>query len=428
MNTALEEELAQAIQEAGGAARAPLPQFYTEIERGIARRRRIRRIRAGTAVALVMALGVGAVPLIKRPAPELRPPPVVVAAPLPPTDAARLPDFTNPRSPAEIWPEAVRRLPRQTPDGHGYTPLVWLPDGRLLIRDQPGNPASRFVAWDVTNGARTPLSPALGPGSVTLLGVVAGRVVWSTGSIGVQLRNPTVMASKLDGSGTAPVAELTAPAGERVSLVTIAGESVVWGTSKGGMFTWEGQFTGLWRVPLTGGTAERVPDGNGFIPSWRLPGVVNTTHYGGDGPPDGTVWDLVSGRKVRYTRSPQLSRMACGTVEWCGGSSTDGHAAVQRIDGSGVVVLPATGVVTPLMGGRFAEVVFFRPLAGSRSNEVEITSAALWDVTTGKVANRMMARDDAGQPLPLVESAPNLLLMSWQEGDEILLLDLARVA
>jgi hypothetical protein len=64
---------------------------------------------------------------------------------------------------------------------------------------------------------------------------------------------------------------------------------------------------------------------------------------------------------------------------------------VQRADGSGVVALPGTGSVTPLMGGRFAEVLFTRPIPGSTDNAVEITSAALWDVTTGNVADRMAA-------------------------------------
>jgi hypothetical protein len=74
-------------------------------------------------IAVVLAVGVGTVPLLMRPATTRKPPPVAVA-PLPPTDAARLPDFTNLRSPAEVWPEAVRRLPRQTPDGHPYTPIT----------------------------------------------------------------------------------------------------------------------------------------------------------------------------------------------------------------------------------------------------------------------------------------------------------------
>jgi hypothetical protein len=406
MNATADRELAQAIEEASRAARAPDETFHQGILHGIARRRRQRRAGTATVIALVVTAGIAAVPLLARHAPT--PPPVAVQPapapnPLPPADAGKLPDFSNPRPPAEVWPEAVRRLPLKAPDGQDYQPEAYLPDGRLLIRR--GVTGARFEAWDLTSGAVTALNDTdlAGPG---VLGVSGDVLVWYLPG------SSTVYVSRLDGGGTRVLVRPETEPGTRVNRFVLAGSSVVWGTSRAGAQdnVWDGEreYTGLYRIPVTGGTPERIANSAGFVPSWQLPGMAFPTLITTVGPPTGTVWDLTAGTRREYRRDPGMKVMSCATFEWCGGRSGSEHPAVQRIDGSGFVELPGRGTVAPLAGGRFALVRF------------EDSPVAVWDLATGRVGRRMSA--DA------VDASSMSLFRTWREGDAIVVLDLTRVA
>jgi hypothetical protein len=262
----------------------------------------------------------------------------------------------------------------------------------------------------------------------TVLGVSGDRAVWYTGQPGTE-----IWSSRLDGSGSVRLAGPQAKDGARVSTITLAGDHVVWGMAVTVGDRTSPQvdirYVGLYRTPVTGGPAELIPDSDGYVPSWELPGLAKTITWAGDPPATGKVWDLASGDRRTWTRNPLIGSISCG-MDWCGGTNNSRRAAVQHRDGSGYVELPLEGTVYPLIGGRFALVVSDKPhtlVPAAR----QITASALWDLKTGRVSNLgpITLFDYGRNETPALVRSFGIvnLLFAWEQGGEVVLLDLSRI-
>jgi len=413
MNNGLERRLAAVIEDQIRDLPEPPSALFDTITRGAVRRRRRTRLVRAAAVGVAALALVGAVALV--PVLHAGPGPTTVGTPsasasaspsvsaptssgsatpsrttgiVPPASADRLPDFGAAKPIAQVWPKAVVNLP-MTVNGTPIEPKAILPGNRYLVGGVgTADPALRI--YDASTRKLTTIEDGSGVGGGDVIGIAGDRVVTVSPSISFVLE---LRATRLDGGGTTVLARPQAPIGAKVNIAAVTRDSVVWSlivneTSRpsGGAFPWEGRYVGLYRVPVTGGPVERIPNGEGFTTSWHIPGVVNTIHTWDAGPATGQLWDLTTGERAAYTRNPRMATMVCVTLDWCGGTSVDKHPAVQRFDGSGFVELQGEGAVAPLPGGRFARITYDTKhpiVADARMS----TGAMFWDLKTGRVGS-----------------------------------------
>jgi hypothetical protein len=141
------------------------------------------------------------------------------------------------------------------------------------------------------------------------------------------------------------------------------------------------------------------------------------------------VWDLVSGQRRTWKPDPRMERISCG-MDWCGGTATSGRAAVQGRDGRAFVELPRDGTVHPLIGGRFA-VLVFDAAHQNVPNARAITGNAIWDLKTGRVSSLgpVVTLDirASSNVEPMRSNGIVDLHFAWEKGDEVLVLDLNRI-
>jgi hypothetical protein len=437
VNDSLERRIADVIEANVRKLPSPEPDFYRAVTVGAARRRRRRRIGAAGAVCAAFVALIATVALVPAlhsqtlPRPPAGPVPTRVPGQLPPDTPEGLPDFAGARPVTEVWPEAVRRLPKSDAAGKYIDPLAVLPGGRYLVRST-NNHDGPVAIFDPATRSVTPVTRPGETLAIDVIGIAADRVVWQTAEVARD--TVEIWAARLDGGGTARLARPEPPAGTKVSIMSITDRHVIWGLvsatgspsggPSGEPFLWEGRYVGLYRVPVTGGPVEEIPDSTGFIPSWHLAGIVNTTHVWAAGPQTGEVWDLTTGERAKYTRNPRMAGMVCATLDWCGGRATSGHPAVQRLDGTGYLELPMEGAVSPLPGGRFARVGFdaTHPIVPDAR---VATGGAFWDLRTGRVAaapGTTLGHDG------LTSYAVGGTYAIWEDGNDWVLLDFTRIA
>jgi hypothetical protein len=444
MNSSLERRLTAVIEDEVGALPQPPPDLFEAITRGAARRRRRNRfLTTGALCALVLALAgtLALVPML-RSAPKIpvgpEPFPSVTATPTraptvaPPTGPDRLPDFGAAKPIAEVWPQALVRLP-MTVDGVFMMPYAILPGDRFLV--QTGNTHNGpFAVYDKATGRATPITAPGETTEVDFAGIAGDRVVWTADLLGNA--SPEIRSARLDGGGSTLLARPEVPDGARVNIVSVTRDAVIWSLirnetdrkkqdgSPAQPFPTEGRFVGLFRVPAAGGPIERIAGGDGFTASWHLPGIANTVHTWDTGQALGQVWDLNTGERSGYTRNPGMELMVCVGIEWCGGRSVAKHPAVQRLDGGGFVELPGEGSVAPLTGARFARITFDtrHPIV---PNALMTTGAVLWDLKTGRVAD--LGDQGFGGHDGITSYTPGGSFMKWETDNGYILLDVSRI-
>jgi hypothetical protein len=444
MNNALERRLAAVIEDQIRDLPEPPAALFDTITRGAVRRRRRTRVtRAGAVCAGVLAL-VGTVALV----PVLRagPGPTTVGTPsasasaspnasasasasatgsaapgrttgiVPPASADRLPDFGTAKPIAQVWPDAIVNLP-MTVNGTFIQPRAILPGNRYVVAGGgAANGALRI--YDASTRKLTTIEDGSGIGGGEVVGIAGDRVV--SVSPGLDLVSE-IRATRLDGGGTTVLARPQAPIGIKVNIASVTRDSVVWSL----LARETGRYVGLYRVPVTGGTVERIAGGEGFTASWHIPGVVNTVHTWADGPTTGQVWDLTTGERAAYTRNPRMATMVCVNLDWCGGRSVDNHPAVQRFDGSGFVELQGEGSVAALPGGRFARITYDtkHPVVPDARMT---TGAVLWDLKTGQVGSADPV--GAGGHDGIISYRVGGSFATWEIGDTAyVLLDFQRI-
>jgi hypothetical protein len=430
MDSSVERRLAGVIAEKVRDLPDPPPVLFETLTRGALRRRRLRRRRlrrlgsagAAGAAGLALVATLSLAPLLPGARRGIGPAaPTRVPGVVPPT-ADRLPDFAAARPIAQVWPEAVVRLP-DTVNGRYIRPHAILPGDRYLVTSPDGFDRMDVAVYDAAVRTLTPVTDAP-RGAV--IGIAGDRVVIAFPDLG-RLRE--IATVPLHGGALTLLARPQAPAGTRVNVVSITRDAVFWSLTvdervRPGVPSATG-YRGLHRVPVTGGPVERITGGDGFTASWHLPGVVDTVQTWDTGPASGRVWDLDTGERAGYTRNPAMAEMVCATLDWCGGTSTARHPAVQRLDGGGFVELPGEGAVAPLPGGRFARITFTatHPIGpGARA----ITGSVFWDLRTGRVG----AADNvgAGGHDGLTSYAVGGTFAMWEVDGGYVLLDVARVA
>jgi hypothetical protein len=267
----------------------------------------------------------------------------------------RIPSFASLPGPEVVWPDAVRKLPAKLPDGSSYG-IADTMDGADLLVVSSGRGTGPLL-FNPDNGsvrevATASVSDGLAAPKVSTALVAGDRVVWflSGRRQGRTVREAWT-APLAGGDATKLAADL--PASALDGRGALAGDSVIWEEYLPG----GGQDDVIIKqLSVRDGRIGTVPGSRGYWLS-TVPGWI-TSQYGGTpfGEPErsGTLVEVATGRRVRWTANDEMeSTVWCGP-EWCTGWNVASDAAIQNIDGTGYVDLGMNGILSPRLEGRLA--------------------------------------------------------------------------
>lgn len=304
-----EEELTGALRQA--AERAP----ERDLLQGLDTRRRRRskkRAQAVLAVAAVVTVMGGTAVAFSRGGGE-------TAAT--PEASASIRATTEPHEGPieEVWPEAIFTMPAKNAEGWRYRPITALSATEILLNAESSfEKAGTIEVYDTETRTarvvtRVPVTPGLKKYFPQETAHDATNLAWYVNANHKDGRDVReIWTAPLAGGEARLVATFT---GERASMESIAldGEHIVWSEGVGG----------VWRIPLTGGTPEKVADGLHLI-SWPWAGDPPHEMAGNQT----KVVNLETGETRSVVASEGAKELRCGPV-WCVGSGL-----VQRVDGT----------------------------------------------------------------------------------------------
>ncbi|GAA0555913.1 hypothetical protein [Actinomadura livida] len=356
------------------------PGLLQRIEAGHRRRRRRRASAAALAAAVVLG-GTGAAGGLMRSGEDA--PPVAAPGKLKPVSRAAL---GAPVKVREQWPDAVRSIPGELPNGRELHPVDLLDGGTLVGATWSSlQKPDELWSYDLDTQKAAVITDIVVPRGSKIyasdITVGGGQVVWWL-SYRVEGRDTVEIWGAPVAGGAAR--KVTGMRGDSVSTLLIDGDTVVWGMEDA-----------VYRVPLPGGTPEEIPGTGGFeIVSWPWIGSPAA-----DGDRAGyiryrSLWNVRTGERRGAHLAPLKGAWSCGVI-WCVGATsrvrgaTDDRGmvtAVQLRDGRAGKALPFDDPMGPgrqIVYGRFLP---YFPKGLRTENHV------LYDVETGKLLDTGIRR------------------------------------
>ncbi|MBG0827123.1 hypothetical protein HS041_05030 [Planomonospora sp. ID67723] len=426
MNDRNEEELVRTLSKAADAAPEPSGNLLGVIETRRTRRTR-RRVQSVLAVAAVIAVVGGGTAVARGvflhrggegPIAADTTATAAMRTPTPSSQKTKRPPVKAPqiRPAAEVWPAAVSKIPAKAPDGWKYRPITALSATELLLSAESSfEKAGRLEVYDTARGSRTVLAETPGPEGMKeyfaqSVDVGAEYIAWwgETPNNGDRWADFWVVPRA---GGTArQVGEVTGDQAE-VETVGTTADSVVWSVRSGGVY----------RMPLGGGTPERIEGTDGLhLLSWPWAVDVGERDWAKN---QGKLVNLET-MQVAEVRAPDgMKGFRCG-LEWCfgAGESEENRVVAERVDGSQRRILP--GLHTA--GGDFTLARDFGVFSVSgvvgtdeRGEEIEdhsVPVAALYDPATGALAGVGQSDGKGGGAYGRGTSSSPSAVVYWDEG------------
>ena len=386
----VEEQLRTTLERAATAGPPPPVDLLDRVETGHRRRRRTRRAAwSGLAGVVVLAV-LAATALLPRAGTD----PVVTSSPSP-APSVREPLAQNAAPADQVWPQAVITVPARFGGGTNE-PITMLDEHRMLLAVRVSDAkVGSLAVYDTRTGTEKLLTDLPDPPGVRGYwpgGFTAadGVIVWTVGVFGQDGSQASeYWTMRDDGTGK-----------RRVSGVTGVGERLV--IVDGTLYGSPGSRTGIMRMPVAGGTPEKIPGSEGFeIARW--PWAVTADSLGTDRP---EAWNLVTGERRTPKPRPRPTHWwtAADQDVWLGVDEDNGLTFAQATDGSWELT---TSWFDPqsIVGGRF--------VGGRVKNRLHPNDPqppALWDLRTGLVGTLTSSsfRTQVARPLAWSVAGPLL--------------------
>ncbi|MGW7479630.1 hypothetical protein ACWGH8_13680 [Nonomuraea muscovyensis] len=379
-----EEDLIRTLRTAAGHAGSD------GLARAVAARRRVRRVRQRmqmvlAAAAVVVVAGATAA-VLSRGGEQVRPAVTVTTVPATPTSREAVAGQKI-RPAAEVWPEAVFTMPAEAAGGWKYRPVTGLsPTEVLLSAESAFEKAGRLEVYDSAAKSARVLGDVPAPEGVKGYFVqdfeVGGQhIAWYGTTPNTPDKWSDFWIMPRAGGTAKRVGEVTGPMSE-VDRIGVTDDSVVWSVEQGGVY----------RMPLTGGTPERVAD-ELHLMSWPLAAGYAKDGESGRKSQDRVV-NLETGQTVTVPAPAGVTFLTCGPV-WCYGAGDD-RTIVQRHDGSDRRDLPAAvrlHGMSELLGDRFA---LLTPYRSGDPAKVYAPLVATYDPVTGLMGGMSRMPSDGG--------------------------------
>ncbi|MEU4540309.1 hypothetical protein AB0G15_36265 [Streptosporangium sp. NPDC023825] len=400
---------------AGAARSAPEPVEDLVVAIGRQRRRR-RRVRAQSVLAVAgMIAVVGGMAVVRDTLPNRGGEGVSMTQAAPPVDASENTEqpvqsgaggpanrgATAPidvRPVAEVWPMAVSTIPVRAADGYRYRPVTGLSATKLLLSAESSFERSgRLEVYDTADRSSTVLTTMPDTG---VKGYFAGRfevgsdyIAWWGGTPNDPDEWADFWVVPRSGGVARRVGEVTGDL-SKVTRIAVTSDFFLWSVSGGGIY----------RMPLGGGSPERLGNTDGLhLLAWPLAADVGEREgEGGAGNQTRTV-DLETGRTTEVSVPEGGRGFRCGPV-WCFGQQGDAMV-VQRPDGSDRRLLPGfsagRGVVDRfgVMGPPFSE-----------KRDAYVPLLTVYDAVTGLAAGISQMWEGGGGYGMGISSSPSSIL------------------
>ncbi|MGN9907940.1 hypothetical protein ACTMTJ_10370 [Phytohabitans sp. LJ34] len=415
MTHQLEEDLTYTLSDAANHAPEPDEGFLD----GVRRRQRARRHRrtagmAGCAAVLVVVGGVAVANLSAGSTDE--PPPFASS-----NWSGTVPDFAAAEAPDKVWSEAVHRLPATLPNGSDYQVFAVLGGDRYLVRTGKPNASAPSVfnaeTGEVIFLGTEQMRTRPDSSSTDWTAAVGDYAVWF-GTAGVdngKRWHAEIWTARLDGTGDPKKIATVPDHGSSPPLIGVLGDSLYW--DEAGLVGEES--AAIYRLPVTGGTPQRVPDSDGYRLFGLSPWADTTRHFVAEDestPSRGVLWDVETGERRPWVAHENARKVICAP-EICTGTTQGGKYFVQRLDGTGLRELPypKDGFnASPAMAGRFSV------------GTVQTARGILWyvwDLVDGKAAGVTAPSGSEGISYGYEDS-----IFQWRAADgSVRVLDLAAI-
>ncbi|MFF5264657.1 hypothetical protein ACFY4C_37515 [Actinomadura viridis] len=337
-----EQLLREALERIADQAQ-PVPGLAEQAMRR-ATRRRAARLTAIAAAAVVVVGGSGAAVSVlgfagapARPAAQGKPGPLKPIAPGKPVAVEKL------------WPQAVRTVPGELPDGRPYSPVDQLDDNRLLVRTESGfERTDQLLTYDLTTRQVARVTRVPVPAGSTMFAsdfeVGDGHVAWWNSFRRGGRSIIEIWAAPLSGGDARRIAALDGKSD--VHRLIIGDGKVFWSLEDRNSTS-----TGVYEAALSGGAARQIPGTTGFqVLAWPwIGGPGDDWPSTGEGKPGETfhrtLRDLRNGRTTQARLAAIQGPWDCGITwclghktlpkQWSGGNSPVPETYLQRRDGTG---------------------------------------------------------------------------------------------
>ncbi|MBT2226065.1 hypothetical protein [Nonomuraea sp. NEAU-A123] len=237
---------------------------------------------------------------------------------------------------AKLWPQAVFQMPAKNADGWPYRPITGISATEVLLNAvSPVNKVGTIEVYDTKTGTsrvvtEVPRTPGLKEYFQAAASTDGRNVVWYSNARKNGIWIAELWWAPLSGGKAKLAVTLTGDAAN-VDAVGVDGQDIVWSTQK----------SGVYRVPFTGGTPERVRKGDGLhLISWPWAGDAGNVFSEPDRNQSKIV-NLADGTVTKVVIKDKMKGLRCGPV-WCTGR-LGGTAFSQRIDGARIAMVPGFG-------------------------------------------------------------------------------------
>ncbi|TMR95076.1 hypothetical protein [Nonomuraea basaltis] len=371
------------------------------------RRNRARAVLAATAVVVVaggttVGLRGGAIEAVS---------PATDPTGIPSAMISTAPQETLPPPIEQVWPEAVRKVSAEGPDGKEFTPLAFIDDRNVLVSTSAGfERTAALYAFDLDSRefrkiADTPI-PA---GTVTFSSdftIGNGQVAWWTATSDARAH---IYRAPLYGGEAELVTSLEITDQQDMGLgsLDVADDRIYFSEQEGGVYS----------VLLGGGRVEQVQNSAGMhVLSW--PWIGRPRYLGeSDGPRFGEIRNVETGETRTAVTRPGEKSVTCD-LTYCSGIRSDGESFHRLRDGSQERTLP--GDIPQLMPpalGRFSITTV--------RDERALLGVALHDLTTGTSAD--LGLRPRGKSISHPGFSRDNRLLSYAFGGEVVIVDLAKI-
>ncbi|WP_113698562.1 hypothetical protein [Nonomuraea lactucae] len=370
----------------------------------VAARRRARRIRQRVqvmlAAAAVVAVAGGTTAVLSSGGGQAGPAVTVTSG-----EPSRL----EVQPAAEVWPKAVFKMPAKAADGWKYRPITGMsPTEVLLIAESSFEKAGRLEVYDSAAKSARVLGDVPAPTNVRgyyaqNFEVGEKHIAWygETPNNGDKWADFWIMPR--EGGEAKQLGEVTGSMAE-VERIGVTDDSVVWSVRSGGVY----------RVPLTGGTPQRIAGSDGLhLLSW--PWAGDRTRRG-DVTNQHRLVNLETGESKDVQVPDGAKGMSC-LPDWCFAMTKEGVIA-QRVDGFVRKTLPSEltlmGSDDDRLGTRFAL------LSGHDSTPVSESTARsiVFDAATGLKAGVGKVWPNGASALGRGVSSSPTTIIYWDEDRE----------